>query len=106
MNANKQLTGRIAAEQIRMMTVPRPPAGIVERFMALGDPTGIVSDVMDELGIPSGVIGASILKPTLPGVTMVGPALTVRNILQRCDPLEAARARQQNGRVRGTQPRI
>jgi len=92
MNANKQLTGRIAAEQIRMMTVPRPPAGIVERFMALGDPTGIVSDVMDELGIPSGVIGASILKPTLPGVTMVGPALTVRNILQRCDPLEAARA--------------
>ena len=92
MNANKQLTGRIAAEQIRMMTVPRPPAGIVERFMALGDPTGIVSDVMDELGIPSGVIGASILKPTLPGVTMIGPALTVRNILQRRDPLEAARA--------------
>ena len=74
MNA-KQLTGRIAAEQIRMMAVPRPPAGIVERFMALDDPTGIVSDVMDELGIPSGVIGASVLKPTISGVTMVGPAL-------------------------------
>jgi regulator of RNase E activity RraA len=88
----KQLTGRIAAEQIRMMSVPRPPAGIVERFMALGDPSGIVSDVMDELGIPAGVIGATILKPTLPGSTIVGPALTVRNILQRRDPLEAARA--------------
>jgi hypothetical protein len=45
----KQLTGRIAAEQIRMMAVPRPPAAIIERFMALGDPTGVVSDVMDEM---------------------------------------------------------
>jgi 4-hydroxy-4-methyl-2-oxoglutarate aldolase len=88
----KQLTGRIAAEQIRMMSVPRPPTGVIERFMALGDPTGIVSDVMDELGIPAGVIGASVLKPTLPGTTIIGPALTVRNILQRRDPLEAARA--------------
>src|SRR5712692_8322086 len=88
----KQLTGRIAAEQIRMMSAPRPPAGIIEGFMALGDPTGIVSDVMDELGIPAGVIGASTLKPTLPGTTIIGPALTVRNILQRRDPLEAARA--------------
>jgi 4-hydroxy-4-methyl-2-oxoglutarate aldolase len=94
MNAKdgKQLTGRITAEQIRMMSVPRPSAGIVEGFAALGDPTGIVSDVMDELGIPAGVIGASVLKPTLPGSTVIGPALTVRNILQRRDPLEAARA--------------
>jgi 4-hydroxy-4-methyl-2-oxoglutarate aldolase len=90
--SDRQLTGRIAAEQIRMMSVPRPPAGIVERFMALGDASGIVSDVMDELGIPAGVIGASVLKPTLPGSIVVGPALTVRNILQRRDPLEAARA--------------
>jgi len=88
----KELTGRIAAEQVRMMSVPRPAPGIVAGFMALGDPTGIVSDVMDELGISAGVIGASILRPTLPGTTIVGPALTVRNILQRRDPLEAARA--------------
>jgi regulator of RNase E activity RraA len=88
----KPLTGRIAAEHIRMISVPRPPPGIVEGFKALGDSTGIVSDVMDELGIPAGVIGASVLKPTLPGTTIVGPALTVRNILQRRDPLEAARA--------------
>jgi 4-hydroxy-4-methyl-2-oxoglutarate aldolase len=88
----KQLTGRIAAEQIRMLSVPRPPAGIIEGFMAIGDPTGIVSDVMDELGIPAGVIGANVLRPTLPGTTVIGPALTVRNILQRRDPLEAARA--------------
>jgi 4-hydroxy-4-methyl-2-oxoglutarate aldolase len=73
------------------MAVPRAPQGVVERFIALGDPTGIISDTMDELGIPSGVIGASVLRPTIAGKTIVGPALTVRNILQRIDPLEGAR---------------
>ncbi len=87
----KRLTGRIAAEQIKLMAVPRPPQGVVERFMALGDPTGIISDTMDELGIPCGVVGASVLKPTIAGTTIVGPALTVRNILQRIDPLAGAR---------------
>jgi len=87
----KRLTGRIAAENIKLMAVPRPPQGAVARFLALGDPTGIISDTMDELGIPSGVIGASVLRPTMPGTTIVGPALTVRNILQRIDPLQGAR---------------
>jgi 4-hydroxy-4-methyl-2-oxoglutarate aldolase len=87
----KRLTGRIAPERIRLMTTPRPPDGAVERFLAIGDPTGLVSDAMDELGIAPGVIGASVLKPTIPGTTMVGPALTVRNILQRADPLDGAR---------------
>ena len=88
----KRLTGRIAAENIRLMAVPRLPAGAVERLLALGDPTGIISDTMDELGIPAGVIGASVLKPTIAGRTNAGPALTVRNILQRIDPLAGARA--------------
>jgi len=88
----KRLTGRIAADRIRLMAVPRPPAGAVERFRALGDSTGIVSDVMDELGISSGVVGASVLRPTIAGAVIVGPALTVHNIVQRADPLAAARA--------------
>lgn len=88
----KRLTGRIAPERIKAMAVPRPPAGAVERFLALGDPTGIVSDTMDELGIAVGVIGASVLRPTIPSKTIVGPALTVHNIMQRADPLSAARA--------------
>ena len=93
MNAqDKRLTGRIAPERIRLMTTPRPPAGAVERFKAIGDPTGVISDAMDELGIAPGVIGASVLKPTIAGATMVGPALTLRNILQRIDPLAGARA--------------
>jgi 4-hydroxy-4-methyl-2-oxoglutarate aldolase len=88
--AEKKLTGKIAGERIRKMETPRPPDGIIEGFRALGDATGIVSDVMDELGIP-GVVGASVLKPTLAGARIVGPALTVRNIMQREHVYETAR---------------
>src|SRR5436190_6233979 len=88
---DKKLTGRIAADRIRMQSTPKPPKGAVERFLKLGDCTGIISDVMDELGIPAGVIGASVLKPTMPGKVVCGPALTVRNIAQRTDPLAGAR---------------
>src|SRR6266480_2880692 len=91
MAESKRLTGRIAAEKIKLMAVPRPPQGAVERLIALGDASGIISDTMDELGIISGVIGASVLKPTISGGTVVGPALTVRNIPQRADPIEGAR---------------
>jgi 4-hydroxy-4-methyl-2-oxoglutarate aldolase len=90
MMAEKKLTGKIAPERIRLMEAPRPPAGIIEGLRALGDASGIVSDVMDELGI-SGVVGASVLKPTIAGSCIVGPALTVRNILQREHVYEAAR---------------
>jgi regulator of RNase E activity RraA len=85
----KTLTGRIAADRIRMTSTPKPPAGAVERFLALGECTSLISDVMDELGVPEGVIGASTLTPTIPGKLIVGPALTVRNIKQRSDPLAA-----------------
>jgi 4-hydroxy-4-methyl-2-oxoglutarate aldolase len=88
--AEKKLTGKIARERIRLIETPRPPEGIVEGLRALGDASGIVSDVMDELGI-TGVVGASVLKPTLAGSCIVGPALTVRNILQREHVYEAAR---------------
>jgi 4-hydroxy-4-methyl-2-oxoglutarate aldolase len=94
--AEKKLTGRIVADRIRMQSTPKPPAGAVERFLALGECTSLISDVMDELGVPEGVIGATTLKPTLPGQLICGPALTVRNIAQRIDPLAAA-AKNVNG---------
>lgn len=86
----KKLTGKIAEERILMMEAPRPPRGLIEGYRALGDASGIVSDVMDELGI-TGVIGASILKPTIAGACIVGPALTLRNIVQREHTYESAR---------------
>lgn len=85
----KKLTGRIATDCIRMQSTPKPPAGAVERYLALGECTSLISDVMDELGVPEGAIGAGTLKPTLQGALVVGPALTVRNIRQRSDPLDA-----------------
>jgi len=89
MMSEKKLTGRIAADRIRMQSTPKPPAGAVERFVALGESSSLISDVMDDLGISNGAIGASVLKPTLPGKLIVGPALTVRNIRQRSDALNA-----------------
>ena len=88
--AEKKLTGKIARERIRLMETPRPPEGIIEGYRALGDATGIISDVMDELGI-TGVVGAAVLKPTIAGARIVGTALTVRNIVQREHVYETAR---------------
>ena len=45
--AGKKLTGRIAADRIRMQSTPKPPPGAVERFLALGECTSLISDVMD-----------------------------------------------------------
>ena len=87
----KKLTGKIARDRIRLMETPRPPDGLIEGFKALGDASGIVSDVMDSLGL-TGVIGASFLKPTIQGACLVGPALTVRNIIQREHPYETSKA--------------
>ena len=89
----KKLTGRIAREKIKLMQVPRPLPGVVEAFLALGDATGLIADAVDELGVVCGVVGGNILKPTMPGKVIVGPALTVRNVMQRADPLEGARNR-------------
>lgn len=86
----RKLTGKIARERIRMLEVPRPAAGVIEGYQALEHASGILSDIMDELGI-TGVIAASLLKPTIAGTCIAGPALTVRNIIQREHVYESAR---------------
>jgi len=86
----KKLTGKIARERIYLMETPIPPAGLIEAFKSLGDATGIVSDVMDQLGM-TGAVPATLLKPTIAGTCIVGPALTVRNIVQREHVYETAR---------------
>jgi len=88
----KKLTGKIARENIKQMSVPRAPQGMLAEFRALGDASGVLSDVMDELGI-TGVIGASVLKPTMPNACRVGVALTVRNIMLRGHPYESAKTK-------------
>jgi regulator of RNase E activity RraA len=90
-NAERKLTGKIAPERIKLYETPRPPAGMIERFKALGDASGVISDTLDELGI-TGIVGASTLRPTIAGTVIVGPALTIRSIMQRDHPYEAAKA--------------
>lgn len=85
-----RLTGKIDPSRIRQFAVPRAAPGLLERYRALGDASGVIADVMDRLGIP-GVVGASTLKPTIAGKIIAGTALTVRNALQPGDGYANAR---------------
>lgn len=85
----KKLTGKVPREAIAMFDIPRYPREVIEGFRALGDLTGTVSDAMDEMGL-QGVVPASVLKPTIPGSRIIGPALTLRNIEQRIQPYKGA----------------
>lgn len=91
MNPIPRLTGKIDPSRIRHFRVPRAAPGLLNRYRALGDASGIISDVMDKLGLP-GVVAASVLSPTIAGKAMVGTALTVRNVKQRENEYDAARA--------------
>jgi 4-hydroxy-4-methyl-2-oxoglutarate aldolase len=84
----KILTGKIEPSRIRTIAIARPGADIISRYRALGDATCAVSDALDELGI-RGAVAASKLQPTIHGAQMVGPALTLRNILRQEDPMTA-----------------
>jgi regulator of RNase E activity RraA len=90
--AERKLTGKIAPERILMKALPKADPDLIAGFRSLGDASGILSDIMDELGI-TGVLPASRFRPTMAGACIVGPALTVRNIALREHPYEAARAK-------------
>lgn len=90
---DKPLTGKIDPARIVMRDIPRPGKDVIAAFLALIDLAGTVSDAMDELGI-HGAIPAAKLNPMLPGARMVGPVMTVRNIMQAVPPTLGAMARQ------------
>jgi 4-hydroxy-4-methyl-2-oxoglutarate aldolase len=68
---------------------------ILEAFRSLGDLTGTVSDVLDQLGI-AGAVPASVLRPTDPKARIVGRALTVHNRARR-DSVPEAVAKKKSG---------
>ena len=88
--ANRKPTGVLPPEWIRA-PAPRCAKAVIERFLALEDLSGTVSDVLDKLGF-RGVVGASILLPTITNARIVGPAVTVRNVGQELDPLQSLRS--------------
>lgn len=89
---NKQPLGKIPPAAIELLEFPRYSRETIEGFQALEDLTGTVSDALDELGI-EGVVPGCMLQPTLPSARMVGPALTLRNIVQRDSSFKGARER-------------
>jgi len=88
----KRLTGKIAAERIRLFQVPRAPEGIIERIRALGCDSSLIADAMDHLGI-AGTLPASLYRATLDGAAIVGTATTVRNQASPGVPTPHERAR-------------
>ena len=73
----RRLMGLIPVERIRAVQIARSDPALLARYRALEEPTPLLSDVLDGLGI-SGTIAASVLRPVCPGQTMVGPAVTLR----------------------------
>jgi regulator of RNase E activity RraA len=90
-----KLTGRIAAERIKALRVPRAPGEVIAALKAIEVPTELVSDALDDLGIDA-VLSASILKPTIAGSIIVGPALTLRNVPLPQSPLATIEANHLN----------
>jgi 4-hydroxy-4-methyl-2-oxoglutarate aldolase len=60
---------------------------VIQRFYALDDLTTTVSDILDSFGIVGAVPG-SFLKPLSPGQRTVGPAVTIRNLVERKTPTQ------------------
>jgi regulator of RNase E activity RraA len=71
----KKLLGKLAAEAVGMVELPRLAPAVLEGFRALGDLTGTTSDALDECGI----VGVALLRPTDPRARIVGQAVTVEN---------------------------
>lgn len=82
--------GRIDPALIRLYDLPSAPAGVIEMLSAIEGPCELVSDALDDLGF-DGVIAGSVLRPTIAGCSIVGPAITLRNRLLDIDPFDAAR---------------
>jgi len=70
---------------------PRVSRETIDRFLALEDLSGTVSDVLDKLGV-RGAVGASILRPSITSARIVGAAVTVRNVPQELQALKKSDA--------------
>jgi len=77
-----RLWGLIPTERITRFKIERPSPALVAAYRELDEPTPTIADVLDSLGI-NGIVAASVLKPVVPGKTAVGPAVTMRYLLER-----------------------
>ncbi|MHB0868107.1 MAG: RraA family protein [Chloroflexota bacterium] len=77
-----RLWGLIPTERIARFKIDRPAPSVIAGYRELEEPTPTISDVLDSLGI-NGTIAASLLKPVVPGKTVVGPAVTLRYLVEQ-----------------------
>ncbi|KQR64156.1 dimethylmenaquinone methyltransferase [Arthrobacter sp. Leaf337] len=82
-----RIWGLVPQERIRKIKFDRPSRAIIDRYLAIEDLTTTVSDVLDSLGI-IGTVPASYLKPLSTGHRVVGPAVTIRNLVERKTPTQ------------------
>jgi len=85
---NRSTLGRLRADAFGCFTLPKADPAILAGLRSLPDLAGMVSDAMDELGL-SGVVPASVLRPTSRDARIVGPALTVLNVQREETPEQA-----------------
>jgi 4-hydroxy-4-methyl-2-oxoglutarate aldolase len=81
----RRLMGLIPLDRIATIQIPRPSAEVLARYKALEDPTPLIADALDALGL-NGIVGASVLRPVNPGRAIVGPAVTLRYAPERVQP--------------------
>jgi regulator of RNase E activity RraA len=77
-----RIWGTIDKDRIKKINFPRTPKHIIDEFLKIEDPTSTVSDILDKLGI-RGAVAGTYLRPVIPGKTIVGNAVTIRNIYER-----------------------
>jgi 4-hydroxy-4-methyl-2-oxoglutarate aldolase len=82
-----RIWGLVPRERIKTIKFPRVPSEVIQRFYALDDLTTTVSDILDSFGIVGAVPG-SFLKPLNLGQRTVGPAVTIRNLVERKTPTQ------------------
>jgi regulator of RNase E activity RraA len=85
--ANRSTLGKLAPERVHP-GAPRFDEALLQRYRALTDLTGSISDASDTLGLQC-TIPAMTLAPIL-AVRVIGPALTVRNVGRASQPFKAA----------------
>lgn len=94
------LTGLVAADLIRQ-AAPRVDPDLITRLLTVHDLSATVSDVLDAMGVHA-ALGASELRPTMPGRRIVGTAVTVRKIAQtETDTPDVSTARSDIGEIEG-----
>ena len=77
-----RLWGLIPTERIARFKIERPAPSVIAGYKELDEPTPTLADILDAMGI-NGIVAASVLSPVVPGKTAVGPAVTLRYLVER-----------------------